>query len=150
MNQSIFGRPINSTIVGGLHIGIDVITTHKGKIVLFGKHASNPASQDLGDLWFPWDLLNFGEDPYAAAKRILKDWGKVEPEDIKLVNVLSNVPPSEDWNLTFQYVAELKAPARVGKDVKIIKIIERAQLPRIVGRLRRSEIKDLLELGEKM
>ena len=150
MAQSVFGRPINTAIEGGMHIGIDVITLHKGKIVLFGKHASNPASQDLGDLWFPWDLLNFGEDPYVAAKRILKEWGKVEPENMKLVNVLSNVPPSEDWNLTFQYVAKLKAPAKVGKDVKVIKIIEQAQLPRIVGRLRRSEIKDILKLAEKM
>ena len=150
MNQSIFGRPINATTLGGMHIGIDVITTYRNKIVLFGKPGLDPAGKDLGDLWFPWDFLNYGEEPNIAAKRVLKDWGKVEPKDMKLVNVLSNVPPSDDWNLTFQYVAELKASARAGEVVKVIKVIEQAQLPRSVGWLRRSDINDLLALAKKM
>ena len=150
MAQSIFGRPINATTLGGMHIGIDVITTYRNKIVLFGKSGLDPAGKDLGDLWFPWDYLNFGEEPDVAAKRILKDWGKVEPKDLKLVNVLSNVPPSDDWNLTFQYVAELKASARVGEGVKVIKVIDQAQLPRTVGWLRRSEIKEFLALATMM
>ena len=149
MPQSIFGRPINATTVGGVHIGIDLITTHKGKIVLFGKQGMISDGYNLGDLWFPCDYLNYGEDLDTAAKRVLKDWGKVESKDLKLANVFSNASPSADWNLTFQYVTELKTPARAGEGVKVIKVIEQAELPRTVGWLRRSEINDLLALVKK-
>jgi ADP-ribose pyrophosphatase YjhB (NUDIX family) len=150
MTKAIFGRPINATTVGGVHIGVDVITMHKGKIVLFEKQGLKPGGQDLGDLWFPWDYLNYGEAPDVAAKRVLKAWGKAEPKDMKLVEVFSMVPPGEDWHLAFQYVVDLKAPAKVGNGVKDIKVIEQAQLPRMVGWLRRSDIKNFLALAEKM
>ena len=54
------------------------------------------------------------------------------------------IPPGEDWQLAFQYVAELKAPPKNGESVKNIKIIEHAQLPRMVGWLRRSDVKRYL------
>jgi len=150
MLKAIFGRPINQVTVGGAHIGVDVITLHKGKVVLFEKPGLKVAGQDLGDLWFPWDYLNYGEQPEVAAKRVLKTWGKAEPKTMKLVETFSMVPPGEDWQLAFQYVAELKAPPKNGPEVKSVKIIDLAQLPRMVGWLRRSDIKRYLSLSEKM
>ncbi len=148
MPKAIFGRPTNATSPGGAHIGVDVITLHKGQIVLFEKQGLKPGGQDLGDLWFPWDYLDYGESPDIAAKRILKMWGKVEPKEMELVEVFSMVPPGEDWHLAFQYVAELKAPAKNGSGVKAVKVIEPAQLPRMVGWLRRSDIKRYLALAK--
>ena len=148
MPKAIFGRPTNSTSPGGAHIGVDVITLHKGQIVLFEKLGLKPGGQDLGDLWFPWDYLDYGESPDIAAKRVLKMWGKVEPKAMELVEVFSMVPPGEDWHLAFQYVAELKAPAKNGSGVKSVKVIDPAQLPRMVGWLRRSDIKRYLALAK--
>jgi len=148
MTAAIFGRPINALAPGGAHIGVDVITLHKGKIVLFERPGLKPGGQDLGDLWFPWYYLTYGESPDVAAKRVLKMWGKAEPKTIQLVEVFSMVPPGEDWHLAFQYVAELKAPAKNGANVKVVKVIEPAQLPRMVGWLRRSDIKRYLALSQ--
>jgi ADP-ribose pyrophosphatase YjhB (NUDIX family) len=147
MSKAIFGRPVNQVTVGGAHIGVDVVTLHKGKVVLFEKPGLRAVGQDLGDLWFPWDYLEYGESPDVAAKRVLKQWGKAEAKVMKLVEVFSMVPPGEDWQLAFQYVAELKAPARNGTNVKSVKIIEEGQLPRMVGLLRRSDIKRYLSLA---
>jgi ADP-ribose pyrophosphatase YjhB (NUDIX family) len=147
MSQAIFGRPINATTAGGAHIGVNVVTLYKGKVVLFEKPGL-PGGQELGDLWFPGDHLEYGEAPDVAAKRVLKQWGKAEPKVIKLVEVFSMVPPGEDWYLAFQYVAELKAPPKNGDAVKNIKIIEHAQLPRMVGWLRRSDVKRYLAAAE--
>src|SRR5258708_37208230 len=129
MTKAIFGRPISNTTVGGAHTGVDVITLHKGKIVLFEKPGLKPGGQELGDLWFPWDYLNYGEAPDVAAKRVLKAWGKAEPKSMKLVEVFSMVPPGEDWHLAFQYVVELKAPAKAGPDVKDVMVIDPEKLP---------------------
>ena len=67
---------------------------------------------------------------------------------MELVEVFSMVPPGEDWHLAFQYVAELKAPAKNGTGVKTVKVIDPAQLPRMVGWLRRSDIKRYLALAK--
>jgi len=140
MSKAIFGRPTASVSQGGCHIGVDIITLHKGKIVLFERP---------DDLWFPWDYLEYGESPEMAAKRVLKQWGKVEPKSMELVEIFSMVPPGEDWKLAFEYVVELKAPAKPGKEIKSVKVIEPAQLPRMVGWLRRSDIKRYLSLLKK-
>ena len=147
MSKAIFGRPVNATSPGGAHIGVNVVTLHKGKVILFEKPGL-PGGQELGDLWFPWDYLEYGEAPNDAAKRVLKQWGKAEPKEIELVEVFSMVPPGEDWQLAFQYVAELKAPPKNGDNVKNIKTIEKAQLPRMVGWLRRSDVKRYLDAAK--
>src|SRR5260221_9232012 len=140
MPKAIFSRPVNAASPGGAHIGVNVVTLLKGKLVLFEKPGL-PGGQELGDLWFPWDYLEYGESPEGAAKRVLKQWGKAEPKEMDLVEVFSMVPPGEDWRLQFQYVAELKAPPKNGDAVKSIKIIDEPQLPRMVGELRRSDVK---------
>ena len=147
MPKAIFGRPVNATAPGGTHISTNVVTLHKGKVVLFEKPGL-PGGQELGDLWFPWDYLEYGEAPEVAAKRVLKQWGRAEPKEMKLVEVFSMVPPGEDWQLSFQYVVELKAPPKNGDNVKNIKIIEHAQLPRMVGWLRRSDVKRYLSAAD--
>jgi len=144
MSKAIFGRPINAPTGGGAHIGVNVVTLHKGKVVLFEKPGL-AGGQEVGDIWFPWDYLEYGEGPDVAAKRVLKQWGRAEPKEIVLVEVFSMVPPGEDWHLAFQYVAELKAPAKNGDNIKNVKVIERAQLPRMVGWLRRSDVKRYLD-----
>ena len=143
MTKAIFGRPINAASAGGAHIAANVVTLHKGKVVLF-KKPGLPGGAEVGDLWFPWDYLEYGESPDVSAKRVLKQWGKAEPKEMKLVEVFSMVPPGEDWQLAFQYVAELKSPPKNGDNVKSIEIIEHAQLPRMVGWLRRSDVKRYL------
>lgn len=143
MPKAIFGRPINAVTPGGTHIGVNVVTLYKGKVVLFEKPGL-PGGPEVGDLWFPTDYLEFGEQPEVWARHVLKQWGKVEPKEMKLAEVFSMVPPGEDWNLVFQYVAELKALPKNGDNVKNIKIIEHAQLPRMVGWLRRSDVKRFL------
>jgi hypothetical protein len=150
MSKAIFGRPTTAISPGGAHIGVDVITLYKGKIALFEKPGLRPAGQDLGDLWFPWDYLEYGEAPEVAMKRVLKQWGKAEPKKFELADVFSIVPPGEDWHLRFQYVVELKVQPKNGIDVKDIKIIDVAQLPRMVGDLRRSDIKKYLSQAKKM
>ena len=148
MQKAIFGRPVNAVGSGGAHISVNLVTLHKDKVVLFEKPGL-PGGQELGDLWFPWDYLDYGEAPEVAAKRILKQWGKAEPKEMTLAEVFSMVPPGEDWSLAFQYVVELKAPPKNGENVKSIKIIEHAQLPRMVGWLRRSDVKRYLALVGK-
>ncbi|MFH0939728.1 MAG: hypothetical protein V1899_10705 [Planctomycetota bacterium] len=148
MAKAIFGRPLNAPTSGGAHIGVNVVTRYKNKIVLFEKLGLPGGGQELGDLWFPWDYLEYGEAPEASAKRVLKQWGKTEPKDMKLVEVFSMIPPGEDWQLFFQYVAELKAPPKNGENIKNIKIIELAQLPRMVGWLRRSDVKQYLTVAD--
>jgi ADP-ribose pyrophosphatase YjhB (NUDIX family) len=145
--QAIFGRPITSVMSGGLYVVVNAITLHKGKVILFDKPGVRPGGQDLGNLWFPWDFLSYGEAPEAACKRVLKQWGKCEPKTMNLVEVFSVVPPGESWHLAFQYIVELKAPAKKGANIKDIKDIEQRQLPRMVGWLRRSDIKRYLTLA---
>ncbi|MBE7466535.1 MAG: NUDIX hydrolase [Planctomycetes bacterium] len=148
--KAIFGRPVTGVSNGGAHISVDVITLYKDKVVLFERPGLKPGGQDdLGDLWFPWDYLNYGEQPDAAAKRVLKQWGKAEGKTLRLVEVFSMVPPGEDWHLAFQYVADLKAAPKNGQDVKEVKLIEPNQLPRMVGFLRRSDIKRHLTIPPK-
>ncbi len=146
MPKAIFGRPINASASGGAHINVNIVTLYKNKVVLFEK-LGLPGGQELGDLWFPWDYLEYGESPEAAAKRVLKQWGKTEAKKIKLVEVFSMIPPGEDWQLEFQYVTELRAPPRNGTHVKTVKIIEQAQLPRMIGWLRRSDVKRYLAMA---
>lgn len=143
MTKAIFGRPVNATVAGGMHIGVNVVSLLKGKVVLFEKPGL-PGGGEVGDLWFPWDYLEYGEAPEAAAKRVLKQWGRAEAKVLKLIEIFSMVPPGEDWNMAFQYVAELKAPPKNGENVKNIKIIEHSQLPRMVGWLRRSDVNHYL------
>jgi len=143
MPKAIFGRPVNATAAGGMHIFVNVVTLLKDKVVLFEKPGL-PGGDEIGDLWFPCDYLEYGEAPEAAAKRVLKQWGKAEAKVLKQVEVFSMVAPGEDWNLAFQYVAELKAPPKNGESVKNIKVIEHSQLPRMVGWLRRSDVKHYL------
>ena len=150
MLPSIFGRPINAALAGGMHITIDLITIHKGKLVLFEKQGGTPGHQNLNELWFPGDYLSYGEELVMALKRVLKTWGKVEPVSMKLVKVDSTVPPNEGWRMAFLYVVELKAPAKPGAGMKAIKVIEQSQLPRTVGWLRRSEIKNFIALAKQM
>ena len=144
MPKAIFGRPVSAAVPAGMHIGVNVVTLLKGKVVLFEKPGLE-GGEEVGDLWFPWDYLEYGEAPESAAKRVLKQWGKAEAKLMKLVEVFSMIPPGEDWNLAFQYVAELKAPPKNGENVKNIKIIEQTQLPRMVGWLRRSDVKHYLQ-----
>lgn len=143
MPNAIFGRPLNAISPGGMHIAVNIVTLYKSKVVLFEKPGL-PDGQQVGDLWFPWDYLEYGEQPDVWAKHVLKHWGKVEPKELKLAEISSMVLPGEDWNLIFQYVAELKTPPKNGDGVKNIKIIEHAQLPRMVGTLRRSDVKKFL------
>lgn len=143
MPNAIFGRPLNAISPGGMHIAVNIVTLYKGKVVLFEKPGL-PDGGQVGDLWFPWDYLEYGEQPDVWAKHVLKHWGKVEPKELKLAEISSMVLPGEDWNLIFQYVAELKLPPKNGDGVKNIKIIEHAQLPRMVGTLRRSDVKKFL------
>jgi ADP-ribose pyrophosphatase YjhB (NUDIX family) len=143
MSKAIFGRPVNATAPGGMHISVNVVTVLKDKVVLFEKPGL-PGGEEVGDLWFPCDNLEYGEHPEGAAKRVLKQWGKAEAKSLKQVEVFSMIPPGEDWQLAFQYVAELKAPPKNGESVKNIKIIEESQLPRMVGWLRRSDVKQYL------
>ena len=147
MAKAIFGRPLNAPTSGGAQIGVNVVSRYKNKVVLFEK-LNLARGQELGDLWFPWDYLEYGESPDASAKRVLKQWGKTEPKELKMVEVFSMVPPGEDWQLFFQYVAELKAPPKNGANIKNIKIIELAQLPRMVGFLRRSDVKHYLTVAD--
>lgn len=144
MSKAIFGRPIPAMSPGGAHIAVNVVTLYKGKVALFEKPGL-PDGPGVGDLWFPWDYLEYGQQPDVWAKHILKAWSKVEAKEMKLAEVSSMVLPGEDWNLIFQYVAELKALPKNGEGVKNIKIIEHGQLPRMVGTLRRSDVKKFLE-----
>ena len=148
MAKAIFGRPINAATPGGAHIGVNVVTLYRGKVVLFEKPGM-PGAEETGDLWFPGDFLEYGEAPESAAKRVLKQWGKAEPKELKLVEVFSMVPPGEDWYMAFQYVTELKAAPKNGDSVKSVKIIEHAQLPRMIGWLRRSDVKRYLAAAEE-
>jgi hypothetical protein len=147
MPKAIFGRPINAVAPGGAHIAVNIVTLLKGKVVIFEKPGL-PEGDQVGDLWFPWDYLEYGEQPDVWAKHVLKQWSKVEAKEMKLAEVSSMVLPGEDWNLIFQYVAELKAVPKNGDNVKSIKVIEHAQLPRMVGTLRRSDVKRFLDATE--
>jgi ADP-ribose pyrophosphatase YjhB (NUDIX family) len=148
MSKAIFGRPLHDATAGGAHIGVTVVTLYKDKMVLF-ERPGLVGGADVGDLWFPWDHLEYGESPDAAAKRVLKQWGRAEAKETRLAEVFSMVPPGEDWQLIFHYVAALKAPPKNGDNVRSIKIIAREQLPRMVGLLRRSDIKHYLAVADK-
>ena len=147
MSKAIFARPVSTPTQGGARIGVNVVTLHKGKVVIFERHGL-PGGAEVGDLWFPCDDMDYGEAPDVAAKRVLRQWGKAEPKEIKLAEVFSMVPPDEEWQLIFQYVAELKAPPKNGDQVKNIKIIEHAQLPRLIGLLRRNDVKRYLQMTD--
>jgi len=146
MSKAIFGKPVNALTAGGAHFSVNVVTMQKDKVIIF-ERPGLPGGQELGDLWFPWDYLEYGESPEASAKRVLKAWAKTEPKELRLVEVFSIVPPGEDWQISFQFVAELKAPPKNGDGIKNIKVIEQAQLPRMVGWLRRSDVKRYLTVG---
>lgn len=110
--RAFFGPPIPSFASGGAHITVYLIPVFEGGLVLFDVGARQARGR-----WLPWDVLDFGANPYEAASALADDWCNVALRDLSLADVMSFAVEDGGWELAIVFRAELSAmPA--GDDVR--------------------------------
>jgi hypothetical protein len=105
--QSFFGLPAASLVSGGTHITVYLVPVFAGRLVVFDVSVSEARGR-----WLPWDVLEFGGNPYEAASALADDWCGGAVSDLALVDVMSFEVEGGGWELAIIFRAELtESPA---------------------------------------
>jgi ADP-ribose pyrophosphatase YjhB (NUDIX family) len=75
----------------------------------------------------PASVINYGEDPAVAMKRIANNFLGKEPVNVKLIDVQSY--GTEHWDLCFVYETQLPEPGEISKDVEKVGYFGTSSLP---------------------
>jgi len=102
--RAFFGPPVAGFVTGGTHITVYLIPVFEGGLVVFDVRAKEARGR-----WLPWDVLDFGANPYEAASALADDWGDVALDDLSLVDVMSFPVEGGGWELAVVFRAELDA-----------------------------------------
>ena len=76
---------------------------------------------------FPSALINFGEHPESAMKRIIKERLGAEPRSMKLVDIQSY--GDKHWDLCFVYEVSIDGVGKVSQDIEKAEYFDRGKLP---------------------
>ena len=85
------------------------VTILKGSQVTY-VHLDKGPDNESG-LFLPNDVLNKGEDPYAAAKRVAKEQANIDVADLKLVDVDSFEGRDGSWHVALHFKGAAPAEA---------------------------------------
>jgi len=97
-----FGKPAESFVRNGAHIAVYLIPVLEGALVVF-----DVAARAARGRWLPWDILEFGGNPYETAATLADDWCGGALSDLSLADVMSFPFEGEGWELAIVYRAEL-------------------------------------------
>lgn len=100
--SAYFGQPADSFVRGGAHVAVYLVPVFEGGLVVFDVTARAARGR-----WLPWDILDFGGNPYEAAATLADDWCGGALSDLSLVDVMSFPFEGEGWELAIVYRAEL-------------------------------------------
>lgn len=102
MSQAYFGKPANTFVPGGAHVAIYVVPVFEGRLLIFDVQASAARGR-----WLPWDILEFGGNPYEAAATLVDQWCGGAVSDLALADVMSFPFAGGGWELAIVFRAEL-------------------------------------------
>jgi hypothetical protein len=102
-----FGPPAQTFIPGGTHIAVYLVPVFEGRLTVF-----DVAAREARGRWLPWDILDWGANPYEAASALVDQWCDVPASDLRLVDVMSFPFEGGGWELAIVFRAELPEPAR--------------------------------------
>ncbi len=104
MTRAYFGAPRNAPSAGGMQVTVYVVPAYQSDLVVFEVHVKQARGR-----WLPWDVIDFGSNPYEAASELVDDWCDGAVSDLSLVDVLSLEAFGEGWELAIIFRAELTA-----------------------------------------
>ena len=81
MARAYFGSPRTGPSAGGLQVTVYVIPVYESDLVVFDVHVSQARGR-----WLPWDVIDFGANPYEAASTLVDDWCDGALSDLVLVD----------------------------------------------------------------
>jgi hypothetical protein len=110
--QSFFGPPAANIVPGGTHIAVYLVPVFQGRLVVF-----DVGAREARGRWLPWDVLEFGGNPYETASALADDWCGGALSDLALVDVMSFEVEGGGWELAIVFRAELTA-APAGDDAR--------------------------------
>jgi ADP-ribose pyrophosphatase YjhB (NUDIX family) len=76
---------------------------------------------------FPSSIINFGEHPKSAIKRIVREQLGVEPKNARLLDVQSY--GDKHWDICFVYDVSLESVGKLSQDIERAEYFDRAKLP---------------------
>lgn len=100
--RAFFGKPAASFVEGGAHVTLYLVPVYSNSLVVFDVHVPQARGR-----WLPWDVLDFGGNPYETASRLADDWCQGNVRDLTLVDVMSFAVPGGGWELAIVFRAEL-------------------------------------------
>ena len=102
MPQAYFGKPAKTFVPGGAHVAVYLVPVFDGRLVVFDVQASAARGR-----WLPWDILEFGANPYEAAAELADSWCDGAVSDLALVDAMSFAFGVDGWELALVFRAEL-------------------------------------------
>ncbi len=102
MSQAYFGKPAATFVPGGAHVAVYVVPVFEGRLLTFDVAASAARGR-----WLPWDILEFGGNPYEAAATLVDQWCAGAVSDLALADVMSFPYAGNGWELALVFRAEL-------------------------------------------
>lgn len=100
--SAYFGQPADTFVRGGAHVAVYLVPVFENGLVVFDVSARAARGR-----WLPWDILEFGGNPYEAAAALADDWCGGALSDLSLVDVMSFPFEGDGWELAIIYRAEL-------------------------------------------
>jgi len=98
-----------------------------------------------GKWLFPSAIINFGEHPESAIKRIVKEQIGAEPKNVRLVDVQSY--GDKHWDMCFVYEASIDSVGKLSQDIEKAEYFDRGKLP---PEFRSDHAEVLQSLGSKV
>ena len=80
-----------------------------------------------GKWTLPSSIINYGEDPKSAVKRIVKEQLGTEPKGVRLLDVFSF--GERHWDLCFVYEVSIDEVGSVSPDIEKAAYFDRSNLP---------------------
>ncbi|MDG6905720.1 MAG: NUDIX hydrolase [Nitrososphaerota archaeon] len=98
-----------------------------------------------GKWTFPAAIVNYGENPQSAVKRIIKEQLGAEPKSIEILDVQSY--GDKHWDLCFVYEVSIDAVGKLSQDIEKAEFFDRSTLPQ---EFRADHLEVLQTLGSKI
>ena len=125
-----------------VHISAFAIIKKENKLLL----AKRTRPEFTAGKWtLPSSIINYGENPEAAVKRIAKEQLGTEPSSVRLVDVLSF--GDKHWDLCFVYEVSIDKVGKVSQDIEKAEYFDRSNLP---AEFRTDHLEILQGLGSRI
>lgn len=102
--QAFFGKPTGGLTAGGAHISVYLVPVYQGRLVVF-----DVAARQARGRWLPWDVMEFGANPYETAAALADDWCGGAVSSLTLADVMSFPFDGGGWELAIIFRAGLTA-----------------------------------------